>query len=197
MSDHASAELLARVQAGDELAAEELFRRFAERLIAVAGARLSARMARRVDAEDIVQSACRSFFCKARDGRYAVQRSGDLWRLLVGITMHKLHHQVERHSAGKRAVKQEKHAGAAVESGDSLLHLAQAREPTPLEAAALIDEVQKLLDQMEPHHRPILELRLQGHNQAEIAEQLQCSERTVRRVLESVKGLLEGKSSQA
>ena len=71
MSDHASAELLARVQAGDELAAEELFRRFAERLIAVAGARLSARMARRIDAEDVVQSAYRSFFCKARDGRYA------------------------------------------------------------------------------------------------------------------------------
>jgi len=191
MSDHASAELLARVQAGDELAAEELFQRFAERLIGVAGARLSARMARRVDAEDVVQSAYRSFFTKARDGRYSVQRSGDLWRLLVGITLHKLHHQIERHSAGKRAVKAEKHGIPVVEVADNLLHLAKARGPTPLEAAALIDEVQSLLNQMEPHHRPILELRLQGHNHAEIAEQLPCSERTVRRVLDSVKQLLK------
>ena len=190
MADDPSIELLARVRAGDEQAAEELFQRFAERLIAVAAARLSAKLARRVDPEDVVQSAYRSFFVKARDGRYALQRSGDLWRLLVGITIHKLQHQAERHSAGKRASSKEQQAAGAEESGDGLANIALAREPTPMEAAALADEIENILRRLEPHQRPILELRLQGHNQADIADQLQCSERTVRRVLEQVKKFL-------
>jgi RNA polymerase sigma factor (sigma-70 family) len=192
MADNPSIELLARVRAGDEQAADELFQRFAERLVAVASARLSAKLARRVDAEDVVQSAYRSFFVNVRDGRYALQRSGDLWRLLVGITINKVQHQAEHHTAGKRSIGKEQQA--AEESGEGLAFVALAREPNPFEAAALTDEVESLLRQLEPHHRPILELRLQGANQAEIAAELQCSERTVRRVLESVKSLLAARN---
>jgi len=36
-----------------------------------------------------------------KDGRCEVQRGGDLWQLLVTITLHKLHDQVKRH---RRAV---------------------------------------------------------------------------------------------
>src|SRR5258708_13155234 len=84
-----------------------MFHRFAEKLIALGASRLSEKLGRRVDPEDVVQSAYRSFFVGARDGRYALERSGDLWRLLVAITMHKLHHQVERYTAVKRAVARE------------------------------------------------------------------------------------------
>ncbi|MSQ97502.1 MAG: sigma-70 family RNA polymerase sigma factor [Gemmataceae bacterium] len=191
MTEDPSAKLLARVRDGDERAAEQLFRRYAERLIAVAAARLSEKLARRVDPEDVVQSAYRSFFVRARRGGYVLRRSGDLWRLLVGITLHKLHHQAERHTAGKRAMNKEQGMVASDESADGLMELIQAREPTPLEAATLADEVENVLRQLEPHQRPILELRLQGHNQAEIAKELQCSERTVRRILDKVNRLLE------
>lgn len=193
MDNLPSGELLARVRTGEREAAEELFRRFAERLSALAAARLSQKLARRVDAEDVVQSAYRSFFIKAREGRYALHRSGDLWRLLVAITMHKLQHQAERHAAGKRAMGQEKRPAADSESELNVANLSPAREPTPLEAAVLADEVEGILRRLEPHQRPILELRLQGHNQAEIAEQVQCSERTVRRVLEQVKQHLQNR----
>ena len=93
MTDDLSDKLLARVREGDEKAAEKLFRRYAESLIAIAGARLSEKLARRIDPEDVVQSAYRSFFVRAHQGGYVLKRSGDLWRLLVGITLHKLHHQ--------------------------------------------------------------------------------------------------------
>src|SRR5437879_3375640 len=102
-----SAELMARWRQGDQEAAEELFRRYAERLLALARSRLSARLARHVDPEDVVQSAFRSFFTGARADRFALRRSGDLWRLLVAITLHKLQHQVERHTAGKRTAVRE------------------------------------------------------------------------------------------
>ncbi len=190
MAEQSSEELLSRVRAGNASAADELFHRFFEGLIALAAARLSAKLARRLDPEDVVQSAYRSFFLGAQQGRYVLKRSGDLWRLLVGITLHKLQHQVEHHTAAKRAL-----AGEQLLAEDSLGGLAdlvQARDPSPLEAAALADEVEQLLARLEPHQRPMLELRLQGHSLDEIAQQLQCSERTVRRTMDVVRKMLDG-----
>ena len=65
MVDDESIELLDRVRQGDEQAATELFDRYVERLIRLAQSRLSAKLRRRVDAEDVVQSVYRSFFSHA------------------------------------------------------------------------------------------------------------------------------------
>src|SRR5215469_11207745 len=102
-----SEQLLARYQAGDETAAEELFRRYVSRLTVFARARLAPRVARRVDPEDVVLSAYSSFFVRARNGQLSLRRSGDLWRLLVAVTLNKVRHQVARHEAGKRATRRE------------------------------------------------------------------------------------------
>jgi RNA polymerase sigma-70 factor (ECF subfamily) len=187
--DPPSAELMARWRDGDEEAAEELFRRYVERLLALARSRLSERLARHVDPEDVVQSAFCSFFTGARAGRFALRRSGDLWRLLVGITLHKLQHQVERHTAGKRAAGREHplaREGSVLEAQGEVL----AREPTPAEAAALADTLEHVLRGLEPLQRRMVELRLQGCSLDEIAADVRRSERTVRRVLERVKGRL-------
>ena len=184
-----SADLMARWREGDQNAAEEMFRRYAERLRALARSRLSARLARHVDPDDVVQSAYRSFFTAARDGRYALRRSGDLWRLLAAITLHKLRRQVERHTARKRAGARERHFG-----GDNgfcgLPAEALAREPTPQEAAALADTLEQVFRGLEPLQRRMIELRLQGCGLDEIADDVRRSERTVRRLLELVKGRL-------
>ena len=60
--------LLERFRGGDELAAEALFARYFERLTALARSRLSPRLARRTDPEDIVLSVYRSFFVEAQRG---------------------------------------------------------------------------------------------------------------------------------
>src|SRR5579885_725721 len=103
MMEALSVELMARWRDGDQAAAEVLFQRYAGRLLALARSRLSAKLAPLVDPEDVVQSAFRSFFTGVRGDRFALRRSGDLWRLLVAITLHKLQHQVERQTAAKRA----------------------------------------------------------------------------------------------
>jgi RNA polymerase sigma-70 factor (ECF subfamily) len=184
-----SADLMARWREGDEQAAEEMFRRYAERLRALARSRLSARVARHVDPDDVVQSAYRSFFASARDGRYALRRSGDLWRLLAAITLHKLRRQVEHHTARKRAAAAEGHFGG--ENGICGLPAeALARDPTPEEAAAAADTVEQVLRGLEPLQRRMVELRLQGCGLDEISADVGRSERTVRRLLEQVKGRL-------
>ena len=182
--DHPSADLLMRWRDGDQDAAGEIFGRYAERLLALARSRLSIHLARYLDPEDVVQSAYRSFFVGARDGKYVLQRSGDLWRLLVGITVHKLQHQVERRSAKKRAVGREKDLR---QDGEAFDAAALAREPTPDEAAALADTIAHLLEPLEPLQRRMVALRLDGYRLEEIATEVARSERTVRRVLEQFK----------
>jgi RNA polymerase sigma factor (sigma-70 family) len=184
--DDASVELLARWRQGDQQAADELFGRYTEQLIALARSHLSAKLARRVDPEDVVQSAYRSFCAGAREDRYVLRRSGDLWRLLAAITLHKLHRQVERHTAGKRSVGQEESA-AGPSSRFGPYAEAVARAPSPAEAAAAADELEHLMRPLKPLHRRILEMRLQGYLLEEIAAQTERTERLVRWVLEKVK----------
>jgi RNA polymerase sigma-70 factor (ECF subfamily) len=182
----AAVDLLARWRAGDEQAAAELFHCYASRLTAVARGRLSARLANHIDAEDVVQSAYRSFFVGAREGRFDVRHGGDLWRLLVAITVHKLQHQVERELAQKRSV----HATESFGSEDVLFGIRAevlAREPSPLEALTLVDQLEVLLRGLEPLQRRMVELRLQGHDLDEIATRTQRCRRTVGRVLEHVR----------
>jgi DNA-directed RNA polymerase specialized sigma24 family protein len=134
----------------------------------------------------VVQSAYRSFFTGARAGRYSLRRSGDLWRLLAAITLHKVQRQVEHHTAGKRAAGRK--LPLAEESGSfGPPDEALAREPTPEEAAALTDTLERMFRGLEPLQRRMVELRLQGCALDEIAADVQRSERTVRRLLELMK----------
>jgi RNA polymerase sigma-70 factor (ECF subfamily) len=184
--DEPSQRLLARWREGDQQAATELFERYSERLIALARSRLSAKLSQRVDPEDVVQSVCRIFFTEAREGRYDLQRGGDLWQLLAAITLHKLQSLVHYHSAQKRAPQRERGFGTE----DSLVRIqptAFAADPTPLEAATFVDEVELILGRLDSRHRPIVVLRLSGKSLEEIAAELKYSDRTVRRVLDQLK----------
>lgn len=96
-TDNESIQLLVRWKAGDEAAAEEIFSRYLHRLAGLARNRLSDKMQRRIDPEDVVQSAYRSFFRQAKEDRYELKRSGDLWRLLAAITINKTMGQIEYH----------------------------------------------------------------------------------------------------
>jgi RNA polymerase sigma factor (sigma-70 family) len=180
MPEETSDNLLERVHQGDQGAATELFHRYVRRLVALARSRLPGALVQRVDPEDVVQSAYRSFFAANADGRYDSQRGDDLWELLATITLHKVHRQIEHFKAQKRGWDRELHFG----SEDSLLGLhAQAldAQPSPAEAAALTDEVAHLMRRLDPEQRLVLELRLQGHQLQEIADQTGRSVRTVKR----------------
>lgn len=190
MTDEWSGDLVARWRAGDQEAATELFRRYASRLAALARKHLSTNLAARIDPEDVVQSAYRSFFTNTRDGRYEFRRGGDLWQLLARITLHKVQHHVKRVTAQKRAAAREQTFG----SEDSLAGIparGRGEETSPLEAAVLTDLLQQLMCGLEAPERRILELRLQGHELEEIAAATGLSRRTVCRVLKDVKGQLE------
>lgn len=166
---------------GSNDAAEAIFNRYLQRLTSLARMRLSERIARKIDPDDIVLSAYRSFFIGARQGRFEVGRGGDLWRLLVSITMHKLHHQVAAFHAQKRHVSKE--------DSNQDPTFVPSRDPTPDEVVAATDELEAILSALPPLTQRIVELRMQGETLQEIATDVGRTERTVRRLLETAKDL--------
>ena len=181
-TDPSSLRIFASFAKGSESAADRLFQRYVNRLSQLARSRLTPRVASRVDPEDIVMSAWRSFFVGSRKNQFAVNRSGDLWALLTRITLYKLYRTVERHTAQRRSVNQETSALSGTFVSD--------REPAPDEAVALSDYVEQLLGSLGPRDRRIAELRLQGEFMDNIAVTVGCSEKTVRRSLAALRAQL-------
>ena len=176
-------DLLARIRAGDTAAEREVFEQYVNRLIALAQSRLSSHLAARLDPEDVVLSAYRSFFMAVREGRFDAENVADLWRLLAEVTLHKLFRQVQHHQAHKRAVGRDQRL-----SEWALAFM--ARQPSPEEEAIAADEFQAVLRHLPTQAQQALELRLQGFEHAEIAERLKCSERTIGRWIGEARRLI-------
>jgi RNA polymerase sigma-70 factor (ECF subfamily) len=177
-------------RAGDEDAARQIVERYVDRLVALARQRLSPRLARRFDPEDVLQSVFRTFFDRARAGQFHVEGPDDLCKLLTRITIHKTFRQVAFHRAAKRTPERE--AVQDADNGPDILELLD-REPSPAEANLFVDQLEGLLKEIRPDDRQILEMRLLGHTNAEIAAQLGISERTIRRLMERLRSLAEKK----
>jgi RNA polymerase sigma-70 factor (ECF subfamily) len=182
------AEFLSRLQRQDDAAAQDLFVRFAHQLIALAQRHIGAGLRHKVDPEDVVQSAYKSFFVRYGTGNLDVVNWNSLWGLLTLITVRKCaeraaYHRAECRDAAREAV-QEREDPAPWK--DPL-----GREPTPLEAAVLSETIDQLLAGLDEEERPVLELSLQGYTTREISERLGRAERTVRLLRETVRHRLE------
>ncbi len=182
--DHGSQQeshLLEKLAQRDAHAANAVFSNYSDRLQALARSRLSRKLAGRIDADDVLMSAFRSFFVRAQRGDFEVKDEGDLWRLLVEITLHKLYRQTTRHQAQRRSVGREEPGG-----NDRLGQVSGNCAP-PDVAVALSEELAAAMAGLPAQQARVLELRLEGRGPTEIAQLLGRSERTIRRWLEEIK----------
>jgi RNA polymerase sigma-70 factor (ECF subfamily) len=164
---------LARFCAGKDEAATELYHRYVERLRRLVEAQFSARLAARLDADDILQSAFGSFFRAAKTGIYHVPAGEHLWKLLLTITLNKIRSQGTFHNAAKRDVRltiplEEAEPAKSDDVAEAHFHL-------------VLDEA---LARLPPLHRQMVELRLRGYEVADIAQQTGRAKRTAERVLQ-------------
>jgi RNA polymerase sigma-70 factor (ECF subfamily) len=182
---------MGRLRSGEDEAAREVFVRFAARLAGLARRHLDARLAVKVDPEDVVQSAYKSFFVRQREGELDVGTWDGLWGLLTMITLRKCADRAAYYHTEKRDVAREV-PGGSDDSAPAPVELALNREPLPDEAAALAETVEALFRTLDdPDERAILELSLQGHTAIEISAQLGRAERSVRRLREHIRKRLE------
>jgi RNA polymerase sigma-70 factor (ECF subfamily) len=189
-ADDSFADVMTRLQAGDQAAAREVFERFVQGLVRLAQRRLDPLVRRKVDPEDVVQSAYRSFFVRFGAGKLDVQGWGNLWGLLTMITLRKCLDRAEYHRAAIRDVQREA-AAQPGSAGSEPWWEAIAREPSPEEAVVLAETVEQLVRDLDADERPILEKSLQGYTTQEICQELNLPERSVRRLRERIRKRLE------
>src|SRR3954451_9948908 len=147
------AEFLNRLQARDDTAAQELFGRFTHQLIAHALRHIDAGLRHKVDPEDVVQSAYKSFFYRYGDGNLDVVNWNSLWGLLTLIAVRKCAERAAYHRAECRDAARELSPPRGDEAAPWLEP--SNREPTPLEAAVLSETVEQLLAGLDEDERAI------------------------------------------
>jgi DNA-directed RNA polymerase specialized sigma24 family protein len=168
-------ELARRVAQGTESAKEEVYRRYHGGLVAFVQRELGGRRAR-CSAESIAMSAWGSFLRGVAGQRYRFDHAGALWRLLTTIARHKIYD----------AARDRKDANVDLEA-DRLA----GQEPTPADAAAVADTIEKVLDGRPPLYGDVLQLLLGGCSVAEIARRLKRGRQQVRTVQKYLRERLE------
>jgi DNA-directed RNA polymerase specialized sigma24 family protein len=151
-------------------------------------------MRRKIDPEDVVQSVFRGFFQGQAADQYRIPDWERLWGLLAAITIHKCEHVVEHFQAGCRNVWAEAsaEASALASAGESFNGRdVAAQDPTPVQIAIFDETIGSLLKEFDERNGRVVLLILQGWSIADIANEVPCSERTARRVLDRVRERLE------
>ena len=118
-----------------------------------------------------------------RCGQFHLTGQGDLWKLLRTLIDHRLRKRAEYHLAERRSMAREV-------CGQALSQHVDASSVSELSTLADRDEVSRFLSQcLNPRHRQVVELLLQGHGVPEIAVESRYSEVRVRQILRSVEAI--------
>jgi DNA-directed RNA polymerase specialized sigma24 family protein len=184
-------EWIVSLKAGDAAAVDRILARYFESLVELAGARLRGMPRALADEEDAALSALDSFCRGAARGRFPkLDDRRDLWRLLVVITERKAIDQTVTERRQKRGGGRLRGTLGAVAADDSHGISARAVDPgpTPEFAAQMVDECQRLMDELRDDSlRRVALLRMEGYTNEEIARELRCSRRTVARKVELIR----------
>jgi DNA-directed RNA polymerase specialized sigma24 family protein len=183
------------LKSGGDRAAQHLWERYFDRLVHLARRKLQAvgYRGKVADEEDAALSAFKSFYKGVARGRFPLLSDRDnLWRLLVVLTLHKASDQAERERAVKRGggktMGESSRPGADEDGTRAGFDWLAGDEPSPEFAAMFADECRRLRDKLgDDTLRAVLDLKLEGYENEEIAARLGCTVRTVVRKLDVIR----------
>ena len=181
------------VKAGNRQATHELWRRYFDRLVRLARQKMRGGRQEAVDGEDVALSAFDSFCRAAENGRFPDLADRDsLWRLIVQITVRKVVTQRRRETrqrrGGGRELSEATLRGPACDDDPQLLASIAGNEPTPEFVAMMAEEVDRLLQLLEDAQLKQLAIgKMEGFSNADMAQQLGCSLRTIERRLRLIR----------
>jgi RNA polymerase sigma-70 factor, ECF subfamily len=183
-------QLMARLRAGDDDAAAQVYNRFIPRLIGLIHHRLDRRLRSNVDPEDVAQSVFRSFFVRNAGGQFDLASWDGLMGVLTIITIRKCSRRARYFRAARRNVQREVRITAGSDESGKGWQLAD-NDDRPSEKVIMAEIVERLMEGLDTTEQPILLLSLQGYTVAEISAQVERTERTVQRVLQRLRRRLE------
>jgi DNA-directed RNA polymerase specialized sigma24 family protein len=195
-SDDSVSQWVDRLRCSDPAAAQKLWERYFHRLVGLARQKLQGTPRRAADEEDVALSAFDSFCRGAEEGRFPdLADRGNLWRLLVTITVRKAYQLGLHEGRAKRgggAVLDQAALAALSASRSGLPGLEQLADPqpTPALAAQLAEECQRLLASLPAADlRAVALWKMEGYTNEEVAVKLGCALRSVERKLQVIRSL--------
>jgi RNA polymerase sigma factor (sigma-70 family) len=161
-------------------------------LLALAQQHLGYRIRQKVDAEDVLQSMYASVCRRHQRGDFELYGRDDFWKLLVTITLNKARNAANWHRRAKRDVRRDCPLPANEGGPDAAgVWPLVADGPTPDEAVALAEELERRLrsleDPKDPLLKPIALKKLEGLTNQEIATELDYTVRTIERKLQIIR----------
>jgi RNA polymerase sigma factor (sigma-70 family) len=162
---------------GKAEAADRLWHRYFERLVRLARKKLGSSPRRMADEEDVAAIVFRNLWQGAEAGQFTELRNREnLWPLLVVLTSRRVHD----------LLRYQKRRGSD-DAPEELDHVI-SEEPTPEFAAMMTENVSRLFGMLkDPAQKQVAQGKLEGRENAEIARQLGCSERTIERKLQLIR----------
>ncbi|QDV64933.1 RNA polymerase sigma factor [Crateriforma conspicua] len=179
--------LVDRFRNGDERAADDLYERYAHRLIGLIASRMNERLRTRTEPEDVLQSVLRSVFMGVRSGQYNAPEGATLWNLMSVIAVRKVRNHyramlTQRRDAKVFSLDDPESWDDAV--GDESLQLFET-------------SFRELIEPLRADEQQIVTLRLQMHTVEEIAQIIGRSRRSVERILQNCRSRLSQQLNQA
>lgn len=190
--------LIQDLAGGDDNAATHLWELYFRRVAQAAKLRLSPALRRVTDEEDVAASVFESLFDGVSQGKFAELASRDnLWRLLSVMTTRKAADHAQHQLRAKRGGGDVRGESIFLDDeGTSGIAQFVAITCDPHFEAQFTEEIAVRLEALgDDTLRRVAQLKLEGYTNDEIAEQLECTGRTVQRKLQEVRAIWsEGES---
>ena len=150
--------------------------------------------AARYDSVDFVQAVWKSFFSDMREQPGTFANAEQFRAFLTGVVRNKVHEQHRRLTRTRKynmALEQPLY----IRRGDrEIVREVISREPSPSEVVQAEDRLEQLTNGRSAREVEVVALRRQGLTYEEIAKRIGMDERSVRRVIESVRTRMEARS---
>ena len=170
--------LIAKVQAGDEVAAQKLYERYGPVIVRAVRRRLHAKLRSKFDSIDFAQDVWASFFTNVID-KYDLNSPEQLVRLLTTMARNKVVETSVKTQRQKYDIQRED----SLEGHHGGAENFPAVQQTPSQIVMGKEAWEQLLAQQPPVYRRILLLLREGQPPEIIAQDLRLSLRTVQRVI--------------
>jgi RNA polymerase sigma-70 factor (ECF subfamily) len=162
------AALLERVRQGDAAALADLVKRYEQDILIAAKVRLGAALRPYLDPVDVVQSVHRSMISGLQKHKFDLSSPDKLIAVAVTLVQRKIARQWKRL---KRQTRVDSGGSSAGQLRQSLLSLCSP-EDDPGSAVRAAEAIDHFLSGLDDIDRRLLELRMEGFNTAQAAQQL-------------------------
>ena len=186
-------DLLSRARAGDEAAIRDFLSRFEPEVTTMVRSRLPRQLRTQFDSTDFVQAVWKSLLVETAPQSQAFVDVEHFRAYLYGMVRNKVSEQQRRltKTAKYDLAREER---LYIRRGDrEVAREVVSPDPSPSKVYQATDRMAQLTAGMSPREVEILTLRRQGLTLSEIADRTGINERSVRRLIEWARSLLESR----